>query len=147
MINGSKSTTSGENSLVHAKINDADQSAQMRRLVSAMNIRCLGSEMALQITFNVAAVWLVPRGRTVRREACLTTVPGGSLSGDEAKIISPLGTQNKIDTSIFKTNSGFSDVHSNCMQCHMKLKTISKIKISIGIANNLVLQYTSTSDW
>ena len=60
MINGSKSTTSGENSLVHSKINDTDQSAQMRRLFSAMDIRCLGSEIALQITFNVAAVCLVP---------------------------------------------------------------------------------------
>ena len=80
---------------------------------------------------------LSPRGRIVRWEACLTTVPGGSLSGDKDKIISPFGTQNKIDTSIFKTNSGFSDVHNNCMQCHMKPKTISKIKISIGIAMNL----------
>ena len=60
MINGSKSTTSGENSLVHAKINDAVQSAQMRRLDSAMNIRFLGSEIALQIIFKVAAVYLVP---------------------------------------------------------------------------------------
>ena len=60
MINGSKSTTSGENSLVHAKINDADQSAQMRRLVSVIDFRSLGSEIALQITFNVAAVCWVP---------------------------------------------------------------------------------------
>ena len=45
---------------MHSKINDTDQSAQMRRLFSAMDIRCLGSEIALQITFNVAAVCLVP---------------------------------------------------------------------------------------